>query len=153
VELVACQPAPTTVALDVFVFVASSWNPRCPPALTYTYPIEFPAASRNRSTFTCETWDFSSKPTRANASAYVAASVFLANVLPFVVFASAANVPERTSVFSTVRPALDVHADVDPDSNPSANTGTGADGVVTGTAVVNAETFPEVSRARIAYWY
>ena len=31
-----CQPAPTVVALEVFVFSASLWKPSAPPAVTYT---------------------------------------------------------------------------------------------------------------------
>src|SRR5882762_1568808 len=105
--------------------------------------MEAPAASRRRRRFTCDTWLFSSKPSRAYASLYVAPKVLRANVFPVVVLPSAANPPARTSVFSTTRPALLVHAERFPDSNPSANTGVAPAGVVTDEAVLAAETLLE----------
>ena len=77
------------------------------------------------------------------------AYVFFANVFPVVVLPSAANPPERTSVPSTTRPPLLVHAAKFPDSNPSANNGGAAAGVVTDAAgALSAERLPAASRAR-----
>jgi len=136
------------VALAVFVFRVSLWNPSAPPVVTYTYPMELPAASRNRSRLTWLDWLLISKATRAYPSAKVLLNVLRAIVLPFVVLPSAAKPPVRASVLSGLRPDDDVHADSVPDSNPSANTGTAAAAVVTGAAALSAERLFDASRAR-----
>jgi hypothetical protein len=80
---------------------------------------------------------------------YVAGSVLLATTFPTVVLPSAANPPERTVVACTIRPELVVQAERFPDSNPSANSGTAAAGVVADAAgELTADTFPDPSRAR-----
>ena len=110
--------------------------------------MELPAASRNRSRFTCDTWLLISTATRAYPSAKVPLKVLRAKVFPFVVLPSTANAPVRTSVFSTTRPALLVQADSVPDSNPSANSGAAAAGVVTTAGALGAERLFDPSRAR-----
>ena len=93
-----------------------------------------------------------SNATRAYASVYVDGKVFLAKVLPTVVFPSAALVPLFTLADSITNPALEFQALKLPDSKPSEKTGDGGGADVTETTGVSAETLPAMSRALTAYW-
>ena len=66
---------------------------------------------------------------------------------------SAAKPPEWTSVDTSVRLDVVVQAETSPVSKPSANTGGPAAGVLAATGPVSAETLPDESRERTAYWW
>src|SRR5206468_12688416 len=92
-----------------------------------------------------------SNATRAYASVYVDGKVFLAKVLPTVVFPSAALVPLFTLADSIANPALEFQALKLPDSTPSEKTGDGGGADVTQTTGVRAQALPAASRALSAY--
>src|SRR5689334_15539187 len=100
--------------------------------------MDVPAPSRMRRRLIWLVWLSVLNQMRALPSVYVDGNVFLAKVLPTVVLPSMAFVPACTVVPSTTKPPFVVHEERSPDSKPSWNTGTGADGVVTFTAVVSA---------------